>query len=97
MSEHTPRPWDVRETVQDWEIIADHLAGSLYRIALVGYGVRESEGRANARLVAAAPELLDLAEHVNAMADDAYLSGHPEWQEIVREARALLDRIEGGE
>jgi hypothetical protein len=30
-----------------------------------------------------------LAEHVLAMADDAYLMGHPEWAEIVDEARAL--------
>jgi hypothetical protein len=37
--------------------------------------------------------LLALAKHVLAMADDAYLVGHPEWIEIVREARALIDNI----
>lgn len=31
-----------------------------------------------------------IVAHVLAMADDAYLMGHPEWCEIVKEARALL-------
>lgn len=30
-----------------------------------------------------------LAQHVLAMADDSYLTGHPEWIEIVAEAKAL--------
>jgi len=32
-----------------------------------------------------------LAEHVLALADDAYLAGHPEWREIVREAVGVLN------
>ena len=31
-----------------------------------------------------------LAQHVIAMADDAYLTGHPEWAEIVKDARNAL-------
>ena len=31
--------------------------------------------------------LRDLRDHVLAMADDGYLEGHPEWLEIVAEAR----------
>lgn len=34
----------------------------------------------------------DLANHIVVMADDAYLSGHPEWEAIVEEARALLEQ-----
>lgn len=34
--------------------------------------------------------LRELAKHVIAMQTDAYLSGHPEWQEICAEARAAL-------
>jgi hypothetical protein len=49
----------------------------------------------NARLIAAAPELHALAEHVVAMANDDYLNGHPEWIAIADEARALLTKIEG--
>jgi len=38
----------------------------------------------------------NLAAHIIAMADDAHLSGHPEWSEaIVPEARALLAKITG--
>jgi hypothetical protein len=30
-----------------------------------------------------------LAEHIRAMADDPYLTGHPEWLEIAAEAQRL--------
>lgn len=45
---------------------------------------------ANAKLFAAAPELLALAKHIESMADDAYLTGHPEFVEIAREAKEAL-------
>ncbi len=31
-------------------------------------------------------KLLELAAHIIAMQNDAYLTGHPEWNEIVKEA-----------
>jgi len=31
----------------------------------------------------------DLIDHIIAMADDDYLSGHPEWSEIIEEAKRL--------
>jgi hypothetical protein len=31
----------------------------------------------------------NLLNHILAMSDDSYLDGHPEWNEIVKEARAL--------
>lgn len=34
--------------------------------------------------------LLDVIRHVLAMADDAYLTKHPEWQEIVFESQRAL-------
>jgi len=34
---------------------------------------------------------LELAAHIIAMANDAYLVGHPEWLEIVKEAQSLLE------
>jgi hypothetical protein len=47
-----------------------------------------------------------LSQHIIAMADDAYLSGHPEWQTIVADARraaevsaitaVLLDAVRDG-
>jgi len=38
-----------------------------------------------------------LAQHILSMADDDYLAGHPEWEEIVREARELISKAEGRE
>ena len=35
-----------------------------------------------------------LAWRIVDMADDAYLSGHPEWAEIVSEARDLIEAVE---
>lgn len=34
--------------------------------------------------------LVALAHHISAMADDAYMTGHPEWLEITREAHQAL-------
>ena len=38
---------------------------------------------------------MNLATHIVAMADDAYLIEHPEWGAIVGEAQALLDQQKG--
>ncbi len=49
-----------------------------------------------ARQIAAVPPLLDLVDHVLALADDAYLAGHPEWDALVAEARAAHVAAGGG-
>lgn len=36
----------------------------------------------------------NLANHILAMADDAYLTGHPEWQSLVAEAQSIIDQEE---
>lgn len=83
---HTPGPWDYGK---------DGYVQTIFNptIGTIGYVIDDLQGQeANARLIAAAPDLLHLAEHVLAMADDAYLTGHPEWIEIVEEARAIKAR-----
>lgn len=82
MTNYTPGPWDL-ETIED--IIAD----------VPEFGDNDETVAANARLIATAPDGHKLAEHIAAMADDAYLVGHPEWEAIVDEARALIARVEG--
>ena len=59
---------------------------------LKGYKAQQKHVFANAALIAAAPDLLAVLEHVLAMHDDAYLCGHPEWHEIVTEARAAVSK-----
>lgn len=46
------------------------------------------------RLIAASPQLLELAQHIVAMANDAYLAGHPEFVAIVIEARAAITAVQ---
>lgn len=46
----------------------------------------DSETMSNAKR---AQSLESLAMHILAMADDAFLCDHPEWHEIVAEARAI--------
>ena len=50
---------------------------------------------ANPRLIAAAPDAHALALHILAFVDDAYFTGHPEWEEIVKEARAVNNKVNG--
>jgi|GEM_PF-6255510 len=49
-----------------------------------------------ARFIATGQDTCKLIEHILAMADDNYLDGHPEWIEIVKEARTLSEHIKGG-
>ena len=34
----------------------------------------------------------DLVRHILAMENDAYLSGHPEWAEIVKDAKKVREK-----
>ena len=96
---HTPGPlkasrgWD--GDPERWVIVTD--GRNAYHIATIENGQPgdscETEGH-TAHLFAASLELLALASHVVAMADDVYLVGHPEWQAIVDEARAAIAKAE---
>ncbi len=88
MSRPTPGPWAAEPQLTPdgrmgaaWNIVADDWPA---------VAVAEVRREADALLISAAPKMLDLARHVVAMADDAYLIGHPEWGAIVAEARAAI-------
>ncbi|GGD58701.1 hypothetical protein [Croceicoccus mobilis] len=64
MTEHTPGPWsldenDIRDEAQ--AVLTDRFGGT---VADVFTGHRHGECEANARLIAAAPELLDALEYL---------------------------------
>ena len=101
-TEHTP----------NWQLLASNIAERIkrddplalaelnqlctwadkYTPAALGYDpTQQKETRA------AAPDLLALAKHIETMSDDAYLIDHPEWIEIVNEARAAIARATGEE
>ena len=85
MAEHSKAPWYVGSTgIHD-------LCGERYRQVHI-YPADGIFGNAAAdvQLIRRAPALLALAEHVLAMDGDAYLNGHPEWAEIIREAKDAI-------
>ena len=61
-SKHTPGPW----SYQEWgRLILDSGQGSSQlQVATVALNTRRDEGTANARLIAAAPELLEALEDI---------------------------------
>lgn len=61
MSKHTPGPW----TQHEGEVWAKNYG----LISRSYYGKPDGEGAANARLIAAAPELLEFAEEVRRTGD----------------------------
>ena len=61
-TKHTPGPWTVDR------IECDCGRGSGHRIVTESDDLGSSENRANARLIASAPELLEALEHVVEMA-----------------------------
>lgn len=63
MSNHTPGPWESPETDGHWRVICSRINGKRRTIAQVCKGDRRD---ANARLIAAAPELLVALELLTA-------------------------------
>ena len=74
---HTPGPWYVDSTHVRHAINTDnvHIA-----MANIGPGLTEEEALANARLIAAAPELYDL---LNEWLDTPFFETKDEWQKWV--------------
>lgn len=88
------------------QIVSDsrHVGGIMdgAHIAANGGGVCDVKrtgpmAAADARLIAAAPEMLEGLRHVLAMKDDAYLTGHPEWEAICEQAESIIRKATGQE
>lgn len=102
----TKGPWQVKhsESKPAFNVIGTALGGK-YKIARCPYvvtgndkGIDDREMReaeANARLIASAPELLELAKHIKAMEDDAHFCEHPEWAAIVQQAFEVIEKATG--
>jgi len=60
MSEHTPGPWHAffKAKYDEWHVLIP-MADSTMRFALFDDGVRSEHPEADARLIAAAPDLLE--------------------------------------
>lgn len=88
----TSGPW---QTNPETPYLAAQVRDDVGRILADVYGESRETRKANARLMAAAPDGYALAEHIEAMANEAYLVGHPEWEAIVSEAKAFLGKARG--
>jgi hypothetical protein len=100
MADHTARPWESRQTdpCEDIEIVAPR-GGGLVAIVTVGatrtaIGLDEQQrAAANARLIAAAPELLDLVrEFVRAVKHEGRNSRE---STLLRDAEVAIAKAEG--
>ena len=87
MAEHTPGPWIVKHAGNQDEIWADR--GLVAELNLYLHG--STVTGANARLIAAAPELLELIEYVR---NHAYLVDLSE--ETIRNIDTVIAKIKGG-
>jgi hypothetical protein len=81
---HTPGPWQVRDNRVEF-------GSDGYTVAVVTKGCPEFEG--NARLIAAAPELLAALERLLGI---AWSVGSLAWDDAVAQARLALARAKGG-
>lgn len=90
MSTHTPGPW----------VVSHDKKYDQQRISANDAPIAVTKDEANARLIAAAPDLLDVARNVGGI-DDGWLKGaHPELLrkailQIRDEARAAIAKAEG--
>jgi len=69
MSKHTPGPWEILEvTPDDWQINSDLRDDCLVQMTpTIGHEHLSDEDKANARLIAAAPDMLAALEQVSRM------------------------------
>lgn len=106
---HTPGPWKIIAFVPDerYEIATEKSTSSFYRsVATVTFGYSEpaeTEQHANARLIAAAPELLEACttmaewfrkEKAGFGKDRSTPEGESEWREWWEEQLRLCDQSE---
>ena len=104
MSQHTPGPWGTQEGADGYDdaILIVHgkivqgkpATGYIAHITL-GDDYLTDKAIANARLIAAAPEMLDFisTDLMNFWPDK--VQAHPDVKILLAKARALLARIEG--
>ena len=106
---HTPGPWSIYETAGNggniparMEVVAPESERAKRLIANV-YGFKLPEGRANARLIAAAPELLEVIREAVDSAEREMAKGRKAspglatWLEKARAALAKARADEGKE
>ena len=101
---HTPGPWEIHESAFSSSLVKELHIGTHARTAACVYddcaagSLVRSEVNANARLISAAPELLEALEGISAAYDETLR--HPIAAPLLRAiyaARAAIAKAKGGE
>ena len=90
-AQHTPGPWSIYFNSQDDLVIRKMFPDGQESHSIA----RCHSGAANARLIAAAPELLEALQRLSAQCERLRLPGETE-SDAERTARAVIDKATGG-
>ncbi len=101
-TKHTPGPWEIdrsgayyKPCIRHNGLIVAWLPNGA-RALLTGAGRRKAEERADARLIAASPELLSACKNLVAAANCKYMREAMEYEGYFDKARAAISAAEGG-
>ena len=92
MSKHTPGPWKIGATPPNGEQTIGTQQGLMVAVATTG---ANTPTEANARLIAAAPELLDLLNKVLPLVAFAYDKGLADAEIIGRDIESAIAKATG--
>ena len=94
-TKHTPGPWKVEQRFSGNRFIhSDNSQSPICGVSFVGIGIEVDESKANADLIAAAPELLEAADAaIDAIADERADAAYK--AEVVAMLRAAIAKATG--
>lgn len=99
-AQHTPSPWEIERVKNGWAQISA-TNGQWYEFAKVAVMMDRKpspSGKANATLIAAAPELLEALEAIVVLFEGASGAGANHWEQFAeyRSAREAIAKAKGG-
>ncbi len=89
MHNHTPGPWELRQSSRDYWFIDHEQGGESYTLTKLECGERD------ARLIAAAPDLLKALQELLPIAARS-IQGTTDGEPILQTARAAIAKATGG-
>lgn len=100
MSDHTPGPWKVIGSLRDTPITIITEEGTIEKEDYIEIGTADTwcgRAEANARLMAAAPELLEVLRELHDEQNGPPLLGRHEksWRDVMTRVKKLLNELGG--
>ncbi len=98
-AKHMPGPWEAVRMRHGWHIGSRYPGGACSIAAIANHDDTDSSGHprqeANARLIAAAPELLDVVKKLVECNPLYNVVTWAEWDEMIRDAKAAIAKATG--